>query len=234
MSSLVVGAGILIFLGFLVYWQLVLAEGTYLGSRTVAWLYDLTASRYNRLKEYEPATEARTLGLPLARRLGASDDVVVLDLATGTGRLPTALFRQHEFRGQVIGIDLSARMLEQALRSLSPFAARLMLLRMNAGCLPFANDLFDAVTMIEALEFFPRPADTLREMVRVLKPGGTLLFTIRVGSEAWFYPGKVFSRRRLERLLSDLPLVEIQRLPWEANYDQLWARKVVCNASVAS
>ncbi|MEW5961021.1 MAG: hypothetical protein AB1801_25115, partial [Chloroflexota bacterium] len=61
--------GILALVGLLLYWQLILAEGAYLGAPLVALLYDWTAERYNRIKEFDPELETFTLGLPLAHRL---------------------------------------------------------------------------------------------------------------------------------------------------------------------
>ena len=58
-----------VLLALLLYWQLILAEGTYLGKRPVAWLYDLFAKRYNAIKQYDDADDARFLGSPLALSL---------------------------------------------------------------------------------------------------------------------------------------------------------------------
>ena len=72
----------------LLYWQLILAEGAYFGKRVVAWLYDLVATRYNSIKQYDPADDARFLGEPLTLSLQGEAEPLVLDVATGTSRLP--------------------------------------------------------------------------------------------------------------------------------------------------
>jgi SAM-dependent methyltransferase len=112
--ALILGLLSLALLGLLLYWQLVIAEGTYLGSRIVILLYDLSARVYERIKRYDAGDEQWFLGLPLARALAPIPASLVLDVATGTGRLPRALLRQPAFDGRVIGLDLSRRMLREA------------------------------------------------------------------------------------------------------------------------
>lgn len=207
----------------LLYWQLVLAEGAYLGRRMVAWLYDGSARLYDRVKNFDPGYEQWCLGLPLARTLSTVSDPLVLDVATGTGRLPRTLFQQPGFHGRIIGLDFSRRMLTLAADATQPWANRLFLFWQDADRLPFPDATFDAVTCIEALEFFPRPERALQEMVRVLRPGGTLVISNRIGRGAFFMPGRTFSPARFEALLHALPLEMIKVQPWQEDYDLAWA-----------
>jgi hypothetical protein len=70
-------------------------------------------------------------------------------------------------------------------------------------------------------------------MVRVLRPGGVLLTTNRVGWEAKLLPGKALSPRRLRSVLDALPLhVEVRR--WQVFYDQVWARKTGCTSTLGN
>ena len=102
-------------LGALVlYWLLVLTEGVYLGRRTVIWLYDVYARRYDNIKQYDPETETYFLALPVLQRLVAVRAPLVLDVATGTGRLPLALLEQPMFQGRIVALDLSRKMLSVA------------------------------------------------------------------------------------------------------------------------
>lgn len=207
------------------YWQFILAEGTYLGRHVVVKLYDKIAHRYDALKEYDPPAEDATLGGRLAFLLKDCPDPKVLDVATGTGRVCMTLLRQNSFRGHVCGLDRSAGMLEHARHNLAPHTSRAHLIRGDADALPFPDASFDAVSCCEALEFMPDPQRVLREMVRVVKPGGALFFTNRIGWEARFLPGKVFRRGHVAEALRHLPLERVRELPWEANYDQVWARR---------
>ncbi len=203
------------------YWQIVITEGAYLGQWMVTLLYDRYAHKYNRVKEFNPQEEHHFLGLPLLYTLGADFDGVILDVATGTGRLPLAMNAQPNFRGQVVGIDHSRRMLGQA-RQVLP---KTPLLVADALHLPFADASVAAVTCLEALEFLPKPTAALCEMARVLAPDGTLLTTNRIGWETKFMPGKTFSSKTLTQILTELGFENIAITPWLDIYNQVWAVK---------
>jgi SAM-dependent methyltransferase len=217
-----VGLGLL---GLFLYWQLIIAEGTYLGPRIVILLYDWSAHVYERIKQYDTGDEQWFLGLPLVRALEVVPAPLVLDVATGTGRLPRALMRQPSFRGRVIGLDLSRRMLRQAVKRTAQFADRLTYIWQDARRLPFENDTFDAVTCLEALEFTPNPREILQELVRVLRPGGILVVTNRVGRDAKLLPGRAFPRDQFKQVLGEFPLEGAKVRPWQVDYDLAWAVK---------
>ena len=219
------GAAAVVGLAALAYWQLIIAEGTYLGPRVVAWTYDLVASRYDAIKQFVPRNESWFVAGPLLRELGGVDHPLVLDVATGTGRLPLALLRER-FRGQIVGLDLSRGMLRQARHKLQPYGEQVALVGQDASHLPFPEATFDAVACLEALEFMPRPQDVLVEMVRVLAPGGTLFLTNRVGRDAPLLPSRTIHRSRLEPLLASQGLAAIEVRRWQVNYDVALARKV--------
>jgi SAM-dependent methyltransferase len=212
-------------LGLLAYWQLVIAEGTHLGPKVVTLLYDLSAQAYERIKQYDPGDEQWFLGLPLARALELIPAPLVLDVATGTGRLPRAVLRQPPFGGRVIGLDLSRRMLHQATKLTAQFADRLTYIWQDARNLPFDDDTFDAVTCLEALEFTPNPHTVLAELVRVLRPGGVLLTTNRIGRDVKLLPGRTFPRDQFAEVLAQFPLEDIKVRPWQMDYDLAWAIK---------
>ena len=209
----------------LLYWQLVLAEGAHLGPRIVVALYDLIAHRYERIKGFDPHTESATLGWPLALALAGDDAPRVLDVACGTARLARALLPQTVFDGSLVNLDLSARMLPIGRAHCAAWPGRAAWLRAPAQALPFAAASFDAVCCLEALEFFPSPRAALDECLRVLRPGGLLLVTNRIGLEARLMPGKTFSRPAFLRLLASLPLDDIDVVPWQVAYDLALARK---------
>jgi len=221
--ALVIG-GVLLVAGLL-YWQLIIAEGTYLGPRVVALLYDLVAPTYEEVKQFDLAYEQWFLGLPLARALETVPAPLVLDVGTGTGRLPRALLFQSAFQGRVIGLDLSRRMLAEAARRLRPYGEQVSLIWQDAQTLPFPDETFDGVTCLEVLEFTPRPKAVLRELVRVLRPGGVLLISNRIGRDAALLPGRAFPRPALEQVLAGLPLEDVQFRPWQEDYDLVWALK---------
>jgi ubiquinone/menaquinone biosynthesis C-methylase UbiE len=216
---------IVLLAGAVLYWLLVLTEGAYLGKRVVTALYDWGAASYDGVKNVQPSDDAVFLARPLLTTLEGLDRPMALDVATGTGRLPLALLRQWGFRGRVVGLDLSVRMLAIARRRTHAQRSRVGLIRQNAMALPFADSCFHAVTCIEALEFLPRPLQALAEMVRVLRPGGQLLISNRVGMDALFLPGRAYPLRVLEGRLCALGLQSVQTRRWQVHYDLLQARK---------
>jgi ubiquinone/menaquinone biosynthesis C-methylase UbiE len=212
-------------LGALLYWQLVIAEGTHLGARVVTALYDRFAPRYDRVKNFDPQVETDTLAVPLTMALAAVDAPRVLDVAGGTGRLARTLLPQFAFDGEVVVLDLSLAMLRQGRPYGAPWPGRVHWLQAPAGALPFAAETFDAVTCLEALEFLPSARAALAECVRVLRPGGVLVVTNRIGLDAWLMPGKTFSRAAFRRLLGEYPLEAVRVERWQVEYDLAWATK---------
>jgi demethylmenaquinone methyltransferase/2-methoxy-6-polyprenyl-1,4-benzoquinol methylase len=98
----------------------------------------------------------------------------VLDLCCGTGDLALAAAREGR---SVVGADFSAAMLRRAaakLRSRRP-APPVRLVRADALHLPFRDGSFDACTIGWGLRNLVRPELGLREIVRVLRPGGRAL-----------------------------------------------------------
>jgi demethylmenaquinone methyltransferase/2-methoxy-6-polyprenyl-1,4-benzoquinol methylase len=93
----------------------------------------------------------------------------VLDVATGTGLVARALVREHGCR--VVGVDQSPEMLAEARRHDD---GSVELVEASADALPFADGEFDALTFTYLLRYVDDPAATLRELARVVRPGGTI------------------------------------------------------------
>ncbi len=222
----VVGVVLALALITFLYWQLILAEGAYLGRRVVVLLYDWSAHVYDRIKGYNPGYEQWFLGLPLSQALADHPDPLILDVATGTARLARTLFQQNGFHGRLIGLDLSRKMLQQAAQETEAWANRITLICQDAGQLPFPDATFDAVVCLEALEFMPDPDQVLREMVRVLCPGGILLVTNRIGKDARWLPGRTYKPEAFEAKLHALPLEMVRTKLWQEDYDLISAVKV--------
>lgn len=222
LAIVLIGLG-LVLLALLAYWQLIVAEGAYLGPRIVALMYDWSARAYERIKGFSASEEQWFLGIPLVRSLELIHAPLVLDVATGTGRLPRALLRQPAFQGRIIGVDLSRGMLREAVSRTAQFADRLTFIWQGASHLPFEDNTFDAVTCLEALEFMPDPRQVMQELVRVLRPGGVLLLTNRVGPDAKLLPGRAFSPDAFEGMLREFPLEQIKTKRWQVDYNLIWA-----------
>jgi demethylmenaquinone methyltransferase/2-methoxy-6-polyprenyl-1,4-benzoquinol methylase len=97
----------------------------------------------------------------------------VLDVATGTGMVAAALARRYG--AEVVGLDQSPEMLAGARARLdrSP-ALRVTLIEGEAERLPFADGAFDHLTFTYLLRYVEDPQATLRELARVVAPGGRI------------------------------------------------------------
>ena len=93
----------------------------------------------------------------------------MLDVATGTGLVAVELAQRYGCR--VVGLDRSADMLAEASRRNGQISG---LVNARAERLPFADATFDHVTFTYLLRYVDDPAATVRELSRVLKPGGRL------------------------------------------------------------
>lgn len=230
LESLFIALIVVFVVGLFLYWQLIIAEGVYFGAPLVILLYDWTAERYNSLKEFEPRDEDMFVGQPIARRLASQPNALVLDAATGTGRVPLALLRQTGYVGHIIGVDRSAKMLAVAHRETPP--GRVNYVRADMMALPFADHTFPMVTCLEALEFLPDPAHGLTELIRVLESptpanldGGWLLTTRRIGWETILMPGKTWTREEMLSVLQTLPVQFVTFELWQDIYELVWIQK---------
>lgn len=204
------------------WWLLIASEGVYLGRRTVVWLYDLYAGRYDDIKHYSSEYDHILLAQPIMADIAPVKNPLVLDVATGTARMPLALLRHAHFHGHVIGVDLSRRMLNHAAYKLAG-DSRASLLWTPAENLPFPDDTFDVVTCLEALEFMIDTRTVLGEMMRVLRPGGLLLTTNRINTR--MMPGKTWSDEQMRTELESLGIERVESEVWQVDYNRVWGRK---------
>jgi SAM-dependent methyltransferase len=205
----------------LLAWELWICEGAHFGRRFVVWLYDLAAGRYDRIKHFDPDWERQVLGEPLSGLLGDLTGASLLDVGAGTGRTFRALGGPGP-RQRLVGLEPSRSMLRLG-RALVPEEVRWI--QGWAVPLPLASESFDAVVCLEVTEFTPHPRSTITELRRVLRPGGWLLISNRIGWQAPLILGRTVGRRRFPGFLSGLGFTEVELVPWQVDYDMAWARK---------
>jgi demethylmenaquinone methyltransferase/2-methoxy-6-polyprenyl-1,4-benzoquinol methylase len=110
----------------------------------------------------------------LVSRVAAGPGDVVLDVATGTAAVAIELARRTGC--SVVGVDRSEPMLAVARRRIerAGLAGRISLTTAGAERLPFADGSFDALTFTYLLRYVEDEGAALRELARVVRPGGTI------------------------------------------------------------
>src|SRR3954466_4083792 len=187
----------------------------------------------------------------------ADADDRILDVATGTGMVAEALVRRY--RCAVVGLDQSTAMLDAARARVARDAAlaeRVSLVAGEAERLPFADGEFDHLTFTYLLRYVDDPATTLRELARVVRPGGRVaslefavppsplwraLWTlyVRVGlpvlgrlvSREWSETGS-FLARNIPEFYARHPLEQVVRLWSEAGIGSVHVRRVSLGGGV--
>ena len=128
-----------------------------------------TYDRYARLLSFGQDPRWRSF---LVERIGATPEETVLDVACGTAAVSLELVRRYGCR--VVGVDQSAAMLaagRERVRA-AGLSGRIELREGRAEELPFADASFDALTFTYLLRYVDDPAATMREVARVVRPGG--------------------------------------------------------------
>jgi demethylmenaquinone methyltransferase/2-methoxy-6-polyprenyl-1,4-benzoquinol methylase len=130
-----------------------------------------TYDRYARLLSFGQDPRWRSF---LVSRIPASA-TRVLDVASGTAAVAIELARRARAR-EVLGIDQSAEMLAagRARVAAAGLGGRIELREGRAESLPFGAAEFDALTFTYLLRYVDDPAATMRELARVVRPGGTV------------------------------------------------------------
>lgn len=138
-------------------------------------MFDQIAPRYDFIN--------RVLSLGLDKRwrrrvikeLGLAPNARILDVATGTGDLAVELARAAP-QGHVIGLDPSTQMLSVADQKMAKLglSERVSLIEGDAQQLPQANGEIDAATIAFGIRNVPDRPQGLRELARVVRPGGRI------------------------------------------------------------
>ncbi len=114
--------------------------------------------------------------------LGLREGDRVLDAGCGTGRALPPLRTAVGLSGVVLGADLTPAMLHAAVRAGRDRDGRLLLT--DVAALPLRSRSLDAVFGAGLISHLPRPAENLRELARVVRPGGVLALFHPIGRAA--------------------------------------------------
>lgn len=137
--------------------------------------WDLAANAYEPLWRAQLAAARATLLACASLRPGEA----VLDVACGTGLVAFQAARTVGRHGHVLGIDLSGQMVEAARRRAHAGGlSSIRFARMDAERLDLPDASFDVALCALGLMYLPDPVLAIREMTRVLRPGGRLVVAV--------------------------------------------------------
>lgn len=144
---------------------------------SVGQMFDRIAPTYDLLNHLLSLGRDYSWRSRAAAELGADEVRRVIDLATGTGDLLLSVLATRADIVGAVGLDVSERMLDLCRRKLCRrgLAERVELVCGDAAATPFPNDAFDAATMGFGIRNMPNALQALREIHRILKPGGVVL-----------------------------------------------------------
>jgi demethylmenaquinone methyltransferase/2-methoxy-6-polyprenyl-1,4-benzoquinol methylase len=137
-------------------------------------LFSPLPRRYDLLAEVLSFGQNGSWRRAMVDRVSAAAPGRVLDVATGTAGV--ALLLTERTAASVVGLDLTEAMLRCGVERVARHGrqGRIRLLLGRAEQLPFADASFDALTFTYLLRYVADPAATLRELARVVRPGGTV------------------------------------------------------------
>lgn len=143
--------------------------------------WDKNAGRYDRFMRKDAAAYEQMYGLlrPVVRQK------TVLELATGTGLIAKHIVR---YADHIEATDASQEMIEQAKQGVK--SAKLYFSVQDMFHLPYADQSFDVVIVVNALHIVPEPEKALSEIRRVLKDDGVLVAPTFTHADNTFF-GKV-------------------------------------------
>jgi demethylmenaquinone methyltransferase/2-methoxy-6-polyprenyl-1,4-benzoquinol methylase len=141
----------------------------------VAEVFDSVASRYDVMNDLMSAGLHRAWKAFTVRHAALRPGMKVLDIAGGTGDLARAFARRVGPEGQVWLTDINGSMLAIGRDRLLDEGVVQPVAQCDAEALPFPDRYFDRVSVAFGLRNMTRKENALREMHRVLKPGGRLL-----------------------------------------------------------
>lgn len=142
-------------------------------NRQAAELFDGLPPRYDLLAYLLSFGQDRVWRRAAVSAVRASPGSRVLDVATGPGGVAFAV--REATGAEVVGADLTRPMLQRAKANIEERGETgIRLVQARAEDLPFADGSFDGLTFSYLLRYVADPAATMRELARVVKPGGSI------------------------------------------------------------
>jgi len=143
--------------------------------RTVTTMFDDIAPRYDLLNHLLSFNIDKIWRRKVSKMISKGHPATILDVATGTADLAIQLAKDNA-QAQVTGVDLSQAMLDIGKEKVAKegLGRQIHLMTGDAQHLPFPDHSFDAVSVAFGVRNFEDLNAGLKEMKRVVKPGGTI------------------------------------------------------------
>jgi len=150
-------------------------------------LFEGLPTRYNNIAQVLSFGQDFRWRSAMVDRVAGAQPQLVLDVACG----PCAVTRRlaKKTTAHIIGLDLSQAMLTRGQHDItrSSLDERVSLVRARGEELPFPDATFDALTFTYLLRYVSDPAETLRELARVVKPGGPIASLEFCAPSRWWW-----------------------------------------------
>lgn len=156
-------------------------------------LFNSIAEDYDKLNHILSLGVDRTWRKRAIKCIAEDKPQRILDIACGTGDFSLEIARRTNPETMIVGLDLSEGMLEVMDRKVAEagLSGRISTRQGNSEAMDFADDLFDRVTIAFGIRNFENRETALKEILRILKPGGRLvILELSVPSNTvlrWFY-----------------------------------------------
>lgn len=154
-------------------------------------IHGATARWYDKNSRQHRLDEMRGYAQEVARHI--SEGSTVLEVAPGPGYLSIELAKLGSY--QIVGLDISEDFVEIAQRNAQEAGVDIDFRQGNVSEIPFDEQQVDFIICTAAFKNFHQPHRAIKEMYRVLKPGGTALIIDMNGSA---------SKQQIKKLTSDM------------------------------
>jgi ubiquinone/menaquinone biosynthesis C-methylase UbiE len=139
--------------------------------------FQLTRAAALRYDEHSVPALFAPLAKATMDQTALPDDASVIDIACGTGALTREIAARLGGTGRLVGTDLNATMIEVACERHPAGIHEAEYVAADVSNLPYEDGSFDHAFLQQGLQFFPDKPAALREIARVLRPGGCLVLT---------------------------------------------------------
>ena len=162
-------------------------------NKEVIQIFDTIAPTYDRINRILSGGINFYWRRKVATLLPKQEKIKLLDCATGTGDQLISLFKNSPQLHQAVGIDLAQEMLKIGREKLRAYAHQITLRAASATAIPYLDETFDCATMSFGIRNVDDVPTCLREIHRVLRPGGrALILEFSLPTNRWILKSYLF------------------------------------------